>query len=85
VYCLEEADHPGEPLSRISLTSTGLRSTFRDDVCVLKGHGAWAAGWSGKEPLYRAGPPKTKPTRITAVPYYTWANRGAGAMRIWLD
>jgi len=21
---------------------------------------------------------------LTAVPYYAWANRGAGAMRIWI-
>lgn len=25
-----------------------------------------------------------EPVELTAVPYYAWANRGAGAMRVWL-
>jgi hypothetical protein len=25
-----------------------------------------------------------QPVTLTAVPYFTWANRGAGAMRVWI-
>ncbi|MEU1791589.1 hypothetical protein ABZ553_38080 [Streptomyces sparsogenes] len=25
-----------------------------------------------------------EPVRVTAIPYYAWANREAGAMRVWL-
>jgi hypothetical protein len=24
------------------------------------------------------------PVELTAIPYYAWANRGAGAMRVWV-
>jgi DUF1680 family protein len=27
---------------------------------------------------------KTEKKKITAVPYYTWNNRGAGQMLVWL-
>jgi DUF1680 family protein len=27
---------------------------------------------------------ETAPTRLSAVPYFTWANRGEGAMRVWI-
>jgi len=40
------------------------------------------------EPLYRsvAEPFERGYTsaRITAIPYYAWANRGSAAMRVWL-
>jgi hypothetical protein len=32
----------------------------------------------------REGEKHTHATRITAVPYYAWANREPGAMRVWL-
>ena len=28
--------------------------------------------------------PEKKPCRITAIPYYTWGNRGLNQMRVWL-
>ena len=46
-----------------------------------------AAGWEDR--LYRTVHPRerdtqTYSTRVTLVPYYTWANREPGAMRVWL-
>ncbi|NUS84004.1 MAG: hypothetical protein HOY75_15000, partial [Streptomyces sp.] len=28
--------------------------------------------------------PAAEPVRVTAIPYYAWANREAGAMRVWI-
>lgn len=30
------------------------------------------------------GSPAAEPVRVTAIPYYAWANREAGAMRVWI-
>ena len=43
----------------------------------------------GKDRLYRTvhpreGDAQTHATTVTAVPYYAWANREPGAMRVWL-
>ena len=36
-------------------------------------------------PLYRAAQaPETTPAQIALIPYYAWANRGLGEMRVWL-
>jgi DUF1680 family protein len=45
------------------------------------------AGWEDR--LYRTvhpreGDTQTKATRVTTLPYYAWANREQGAMRVWL-
>ncbi|MFB9377031.1 glycoside hydrolase family 127 protein [Kineococcus gynurae] len=34
--------------------------------------------------LYRTEPPRRVPAEVVLVPYYAWANRGAGEMRVWL-
>ena len=44
-----------------------------------------AAAWA--DALYypaAAAPLPRTPLTLTAVPYYAWANRGVGAMRVWL-
>ncbi len=33
---------------------------------------------------YTAAKPTYTPTSLTAIPYYAWANREAGAMQVWL-
>ena len=91
VYCLEEADNgPGLHLLRLNgaqpedfnvrwdpellggivkLTCHGLRET--DD------------GWG--DLLYRpARKPETQPATLTFIPYYSWANRQVGEMRVWV-
>ncbi|MCW0416087.1 hypothetical protein NB689_001841 [Xanthomonas sacchari] len=38
-------------------------------------------------PLYQydAPPPTRQPQPLTFVPYFAWANRGEGEMRVWVD
>jgi len=52
---------------------------------VLRGPGRTvdAADWPEGD-LYRTEPPVTRAIELLAVPYYAWANRTPGEMRVWL-
>jgi DUF1680 family protein len=94
VYCLEaadlphgltpddvelDADHeavvttqaPGLPAGTVSIEAAG-------DVRV-----AGSAGWPYAEVAAGGGPQRTA-TTLRAVPYFAWANRDPGPMRVWL-
>jgi DUF1680 family protein len=88
VYCLEGADHPAL-LHRIVVPRTApLESRFEPDllggVGVIRGSATSEddGDWAGM--LYRTWPATQRPEAITAIPYYAWANRQAGEMRVWL-
>jgi hypothetical protein len=88
VYCLEEADNPA-PLQGIVLPKEAeLEAHVEKDilggVVVITGDALASddSDWGGA--LYRAQSTRTKPCRITAVPYYAWANRADGQMVVWM-
>ena len=81
VYCVEQADHsvpldqlridPDRPLQAEDGRLTGVATV------------APAAG----DVLYAEYAPPSHAraeTRLTAIPYFRWANRGPGAMRVWI-
>jgi hypothetical protein len=35
-------------------------------------------------PLYPTKPPQVGGTKLTAVPYFSWANRGQSDMTVWI-
>ncbi|MET7703333.1 beta-L-arabinofuranosidase domain-containing protein [Streptomyces sp. NPDC005485] len=95
VYCLEEVDQPTGGLDDIVLDITRpLAVKHRPDLLggvttvVAAGHrrrlpdGDW---WP-----YRPtspdddAPQHGEPVELTAIPYYAWANRQDGSMRVWL-
>jgi uncharacterized protein len=93
VYCLEQADLPPQVnLEDVRIDPMGpLKAAWQEKVLggvtTIQGEGkvvdmqAWGDG------LYRtvtAGDLPTTPIRFLAVPYYVWANRGPGAMRVWI-
>ena len=39
----------------------------------------------GSDELYSEKPPVKEKAKLTAVPYYTWANRGENQMRVWMQ
>lgn len=92
VYCLEatdnaEAEHladlridPHAPLTE--RFEAGLLGGVH--VITARGWRTSAAAWNAC--LYQPYPvPDTGPTAtLSAVPYYAWANRGAGAMQVWI-
>ncbi len=89
VYCLEEIDQPNANLLDIRIDPTiKPEPVWRNDLfggtMVLNLPGKIA---SQKRPLYTPISQKVSPMRdfdLTAVPYFTWANRGAGMMRVWI-
>ena len=86
VYCLEEADNAD--VWRIALPKNSSL-TARFDAGLLGGvsviEGEAVAESDDQCELYSAQPPTTQPCKIKAVPYCTWANRGAGAMKVWIS
>lgn len=88
IYCLEEKDN-GSNLSAISIpVDSELTAEYRPDllggVTVLKGQALKVVedNWEGL--LYAPLPHHQVKTEITAVPYYTWNNRGRGEMLVWI-
>jgi hypothetical protein len=94
LYCAEQTDNPGVELRDLVLD--GEEPTVRFEPSLLGGVAVLQAearsappgeGW--EDCLYRTvhpreGETQTRATRVTAVPYYAWANREPGAMRVWL-
>jgi DUF1680 family protein len=93
LYCAEQTDNPGVDLRDLVLDDALFSVRFDPEllggVTVLQAEAQSVApddGW--EEHLYRTvhpheGNAQTRATMITAVPYYAWANREAGAMRVW--
>jgi uncharacterized protein len=90
VYCLEQADHPaGVPVDDVRLADGDGTATWHPDL--LGGVTAVQLTGSttpGPAPLYQpdsAGHGQAgRPVRLTAIPYFAWANRGPGPMRVWV-
>ena len=93
VYCFEEADLPdGVELADVALDPDAVPA---DDGTVAALGDVPAVSVAGV--AYRGGPPQAlyaeagstpaqpapSPMRLRAIPYFTWANRGTGAMRVW--
>ena len=95
LYCVEQADVHDLDLRDLVLGSTEPTARFEPEllggVVALRAGVRSAApdtGWEDR--LYRTAYPReadtqTHASRITAVPYYAWANREPGAMRVWLS
>jgi DUF1680 family protein len=93
VYCLEGVDQePGLNLLDVRITpQASMKAVRREDllggVVVVEAQGTTVdTGWWQDE-LYRPAPAEALPQRevvLTAVPYYAWANRGPGTMRVWI-
>ncbi len=96
LYCVEQADHADIDLRDIALSNAApLTAEFCPDllggVVVLRGQARVILSgevWGGQ--LYRAlkaGATNhaSRPLELTAIPYYAWANRAPGPMRVWLQ
>jgi hypothetical protein len=93
VYCLEEADQPaGVNLLDVRLDpNTPLQAGWREDllggVVVVEAQGTVVDMSSWQDTLYRSLTTEglsQQSVNLTAVPYYAWANRGPGSMRVWI-
>jgi DUF1680 family protein len=93
VYCLEGTDQPGLRLENLEIEgSAPLTSAWEghllDGVTVVRGTGFEVDTTSWGHRLYRplrlGKPLPRKRVDLTAIPYYAWANREPGAMRVWI-
>jgi len=93
VYCIEQADHVGHDVLDIALDSAvALKSDWQADVLggvmtvgtrgLARDHGAWHGQLY--QPLTSVRPAAGTPVEVRAIPYYAWANRGPGGMRVWI-
>jgi DUF1680 family protein len=93
IYCLEQADHPGTRIADLEIDADApLQSVWEPDtldgVTVIRARG-WkidTSAWRHRlyRPLGSAPPAPRQPVALNAIPYYTWANREPGAMRVWI-
>jgi hypothetical protein len=95
VYCFEEHDLPdGVDLADVRLAAEPRLADAGpiETLAAMPGVTADAIvnsldGW--REVDYRdvrelGAPAPAAPTRLLAVPYFAWANRSEGAMRVWV-
>ena len=94
LYCVEQADNHEVDLRNVILEDAGPAARYDPEllggVTVLQAEARIAApevGWEDR--LYRTvhpgeGGTRTDAGEITFVPYYTWATREPGAMRVWI-
>lgn len=91
VYCLEEADN-GPDLANVILPreaslQTTVEPTLFGGIPAISADGLREAPSSWSDGLYL---PESKisvnhtPVKIKAIPYFLWANRAPGEMRVWI-
>jgi DUF1680 family protein len=94
VYCVEQVDLPAGSLMDLHLPADigGFRAEYAPSllggVVAIEGSALLDTASRDSQPLYvpapRFIPPRYREVPVRWVPYYTWANRGAGAMKVWL-
>ena len=91
VYCLEEVDN-GSRLANICIPQDAtLTASFDSElfggISVISGQAQRVERSGDESALYRHDSQtgySSLPVTIKAIPYYLWANREAGEMRVWL-
>ena len=93
VYCLEGEDQEdGVDLMDVRIApDAALADAWHDDllggVVTVEAQGSVADVSDWDDELYKpASTPEAsvRPVKLTAVPYYAWANRDPGTMRVWI-
>jgi DUF1680 family protein len=78
VYCAESIDNNGAVLNMLIPETTNFNVSFQGDllngVSVIRGM---------VSTVQEQAPVQLKSITFTAIPYYAWANRGSGEMRVW--
>jgi DUF1680 family protein len=93
VYCLEQVDHGDVPIGELEIDAAApLVSRWAPELLegveVIRAAGSRidTAGWGGRlyRPVGSGAPTPGQRVELTAIPYYAWANRAQGAMRVWV-
>jgi DUF1680 family protein len=91
VYCLEEVDNSRNlhNLSLVAAAASDFQTVWKADklggIVELKSPGLRETddGW-GETPYSGVKAIETQPVTLTWIPYYSWANRDPGEMRVWI-
>ena len=86
VYCLEQVDN-GPELDAVMVPSDATfladeRPDLLDGIVALSGSGIREQ--TRTDILYADDAPVTQQINVTAIPYYSWNNRGPGEMLVWI-
>jgi len=88
LYCIEEEDN-GPLLSRIAVSpDTPVEEKYEKDLLggvYTLGLDALRLTIDDCDELYRVERPAREVVRLKMVPYYLWANRNEGEMRVYID
>jgi uncharacterized protein len=94
IYCLEDGDQEIKgrlldvEIDKKQPLKTRWDSDLLDGVMVVEAGGQYidSESWQGHlyQPVTSPKPAIPQPTRLIAIPYYAWGNRGIGGMRIWI-
>ncbi|GAB4540233.1 MAG: glycoside hydrolase family 127 protein [Anaerolineae bacterium] len=94
VYCLEGCDQETpESLLDVQIDANQhLHAQWRDGLLggimtvEAAGYLSDPEHWRGAlyQPSAKVPDTTRRPVRLTAIPYYAWANRGIGSMRVWI-
>jgi DUF1680 family protein len=82
LYCVEAADNSGKASNILLPSKNGIttigKEILTEKVVALEANGTLLdISADGQQA-------QTVPYKITAIPYYTWSNRGSGQMQVWL-
>lgn len=93
VYCVEAVDHPGIDLfdiqlhPDIELSLCAENDAELGEINVIQGQASVIDSSNWQAIAYRKyaeRAKKNKPVKLTAIPYYAWANRAPGKMQVWI-
>lgn len=86
VYCAEEVDNKDGVLNlRIKKgAAADAAVAYSDKLNGIMEIELFGERVQEEERLYLSERPQTTPCKIKLIPYYAWANRGEGEMRVWL-
>ena len=92
VYCLEEADNGAELHNLVlpddsEFTLIQGKGIFAHKVLIQAEGRRMMADEAEEQPLYYYDKPPVSaaPQKLIFIPWFSWANRGEGEMRIWVD
>ena len=82
VYCFEHSDNEGKAMNILIPDNINFTSEFKPEllngIVVLQAEAPVAAVSADGLMV------NTEKRKVTAIPYYSWANRGKGQMEIWV-
>jgi DUF1680 family protein len=82
MYCVEHADNEGKAMNFIVPDDATFTAQFNKDL--LNGVVTIKSDFSVLKPTPDGNAVQMEKQSITAIPYFSWANRGEGEMQLWL-